>query len=74
MFLAVTLSPDCVDVAFQMLLIFWSSGKVQPTVHLVRDVDPLVTVTWAWNPHPGLTHAVVIGKLRSGPNRVRRGR
>jgi hypothetical protein len=50
MLLAVTLSPDWLNEAFHMPVIFWLPGKVQPALQPLSPEAPAVTVTWAWNP------------------------
>src|SRR5581483_4147310 len=48
----VTFSPDWVnEPSFQALVMCWSPGKVNPSVHpLTAEVPVLVIVTWATNP------------------------
>ena len=51
--MAVTCSPVCVAVAFQIVAIFWSPGKVQVRVQgLIGPVPVSASVTDAWKP-PG---------------------
>ena len=53
MFTAVAELPDCVTVAFQALVTFWSPGNFQPTVQPVQAVVPVfATVTLAVKPPP----------------------
>src|SRR5947209_15813487 len=53
MFVAVTLLPVCVAVAFQALVIFWSPGYVQATVQDDHGVAPVfATVMFAVKPPP----------------------
>ena len=53
MLVTVTAAPDCAVVAFQVLVIFWSPGKVHATFQLDHGVDPVLsTVTFALKPPP----------------------
>jgi hypothetical protein len=48
---AVTFSPDWVYVAVHMLVIFWSPGNVQVSVHGLSALLPvLVSTICAWKP------------------------
>jgi hypothetical protein len=49
---AVTVSPEVVTVAFQVLLKRCPLGQVQVTVHEVIGALPAVTVTAPWKPPP----------------------
>src|SRR5579859_6161096 len=58
MFVAVTVSPDWLVVAFQAPVIFWSPGKVKPRFQpLIADVPWLVITTFAVKPPP---HCAVV--------------
>jgi hypothetical protein len=50
MFVAVTLAPDCVQLADQPCVTRWLPGKAKPRFQLVRGSPTFLIVTAAVNP------------------------